>query len=63
LKPQQKSPRTVRSYLDSARALHAFLVRQGLPSDLEGVDAEHIRAFLLAEEQRTSGRVGRCALP
>jgi site-specific recombinase XerD len=54
LEAAAKSPRTVRSYLDSVKALHAFLTGQGMPSDVEGVDAEHLRAFLLAEEQRTS---------
>ncbi len=49
-----KSPRTVRSYTDSARALCAFLDAQGMPSDVEGVGADHLRAFLLAEERRTS---------
>ena len=54
LEAATKSPRTVRSYLDSVRALYAFLSAQGMPADVEGVDAEHIRAFLLAEEHRTS---------
>src|SRR5215472_16768518 len=54
LEAAAKSQRTVRSYLDSVRALHAFLTAQGMPSDVEGVEAEHLRAFLLAEEQRTS---------
>src|SRR5579863_1694596 len=54
LEAATKSPRTVRSYLDSVRALHRFLVAQGMPADAEGVDAEHLRAFLLAEERRTS---------
>ncbi len=49
-----KSERTVRSYLNSVKALHAFLVAQGMPADIEGVEAEHLRAFLLAEELRTS---------
>ena len=49
-----KSPRTVRSYTDSVRALQKFLVAQGMPADVEEVDAEHLRAFLLAEERRTS---------
>jgi Phage integrase, N-terminal SAM-like domain len=49
-----KNPKTVRSYLDSVRALHKFLVAQGMPADAEGVDAPHLRAFLLAEERRTS---------
>jgi site-specific recombinase XerD len=54
LEAAAKSKRTVRSYTDSVRALHAFLVAQNMPADVEGVDSEHIRAFLLAEERRTS---------
>jgi site-specific recombinase XerD len=55
LEAAAKSPRTTRSYLDSVKALHTYLTAQdGMPCDVEGVDAEHIRAFLLAEEQRTS---------
>lgn len=54
LEAAAKSPRTVRSYTDSVRALHAFLIAEGMPADTEGVDAPHIRAFLLAEERRTS---------
>jgi site-specific recombinase XerD len=54
LEAAAKSPRTIRSYLDSVRALHAFLTAQSLPSDVEGIEAEHLRAFLLGEEQRTS---------
>jgi site-specific recombinase XerD len=49
-----KSSRTVRSYTDSVRALCRFLVDQGMPASVEDVDAPHIRAFLLAEEKRTS---------
>jgi site-specific recombinase XerD len=49
-----KSSRTVRSCTDSARALCRFLVDQGMPASIEDVDASQIRAFLLAEEQRTS---------
>ena len=54
LEAAAKSKRTVRSYTDSAKALHTFLVSQNMPADVEGVDSQHIRAFLLAEEQRTS---------
>jgi site-specific recombinase XerD len=54
LEAAAKSPRTVRSYTDSVRALSAFLIGQSMPADTEGVDAPHIRAFLLAEERRTS---------
>ena len=54
LEAASKSKRTVRSYTDSVKALHAFLVGQDMPADVDGVDAEHLRAFLLAEERRTS---------
>ena len=54
LEAAAKSPRTVRSYLDSVKALHSYLTGHGMPSDIEGVEAEHVRAFLLAEEERTS---------
>lgn len=49
-----KSPKTVRSYTDSVAAFQRFLEAQGLPTDIEEVDAEHVRAFLLAEKRRTS---------
>jgi hypothetical protein len=54
LEAAAKSPKTVRSYLDSVRALVRFLAEQGMPADTEGIDASHIRAFLLAGEKRTS---------
>jgi site-specific recombinase XerD len=49
-----KSPKTIRAYTDSARGLCKFLAEHDMPADVEGVDAPHIRAYLLAEEQRTS---------
>jgi integrase/recombinase XerD len=54
LEAANKSPKTVRSYLDSLRALIRFAGDHDMPADAEGVDASHIRAFLLAEEKRTS---------
>ncbi|HUC27400.1 MAG TPA: tyrosine-type recombinase/integrase [Streptosporangiaceae bacterium] len=54
LEAAAKSSRTVRSYTDSARTLCRFLVDHDMPASVEDVDAPHIRAFLLAEERRTS---------
>src|SRR6266702_5891122 len=54
LEAAAKSSRTVRSYTDSGRAFCRFLADQGMPVSVEDVDASHVRAFLLAEEQRTS---------
>ena len=54
LESANKSPKTVRAYIDSVRSLGKFLAAQDMPADVEGVDAPHIRAYLLSEEQRTS---------
>ena len=54
LEAAAKSPQTVRGYTDSVRWLCKFLVEHDMPADVEGVDAPHIRAYLLGEEQRTS---------
>jgi site-specific recombinase XerD len=44
-----KSPKTISSYLDSAKRLEAYLTSAGLPLEPEG-----IRAFLVAERGRTT---------
>lgn len=54
LEAAAKSPQTVRGYADSVRWLCKFLAEHDMPADVEGVDAPHIRAYLLGEEQRTS---------
>jgi len=54
LEAAAKSPKAVRGYTDSVRWLCRFLVEHDMPADVEGVDAPHIRAYLLHEEQRTS---------
>jgi site-specific recombinase XerD len=54
LEAAHKSPKTVRSYTDSAKALCVFLATREMPTDVDSVDAEHLRAFLLSEEKRTS---------
>ncbi|GII84554.1 recombinase XerC [Sphaerisporangium siamense] len=54
LEAANKSPRTIRSYTDTAKAFIAFLAGNSYPTDAEGVQAEHVRAFLRAEIERTS---------
>lgn len=54
LEAANRSPKTIRSYLDSVRKLQGYLAEQGMPSGIDDVRAEHIRAFLLAETCRTS---------
>jgi site-specific recombinase XerD len=49
-----KSPKTITSYLATVRQLAAWLEAGGRPGDSESVSADDLRAFLLAEIERTS---------
>ncbi|HEX2041398.1 MAG TPA: tyrosine-type recombinase/integrase [Acidimicrobiales bacterium] len=46
LRARNRSPRTIRSYVESARLLAAFLAEQGMPTTVEGVRREHVEAFI-----------------
>src|SRR5215472_16989143 len=50
----RKSPKTIRSYLDSARALSRYLTEHGMTNDVESTGPQEIRAFLASEIRRTS---------
>ncbi|WP_433516451.1 tyrosine-type recombinase/integrase [Nonomuraea sp. CA-143628] len=54
LQAADKSPGTIRSYLDSVRVLARFLSERGLPVEVEAVDAANVRAFLDASTAATS---------
>ena len=54
LQAANKSPKTIVSYLGSVRSLVNYLDSHGLPTDSEAIEARHVRAFLLAELERTS---------
>lgn len=49
---ENKSPRTVESYLEAARLLLRFLRGSGMPLDAASVRREHIEAFLIALLER-----------
>ncbi|GAA3472821.1 hypothetical protein GCM10018965_073740 [Nonomuraea roseola] len=55
LEEADKSKRTLEAYIGSANDLPAYLIEHDLPTDTEGVENTHIRAFLKAEIDRTSG--------
>ncbi|MBG0830556.1 tyrosine-type recombinase/integrase [Planomonospora sp. ID67723] len=54
LEAANRSPETIRVYMRTARMLAAFLEDSGLPADAEGVQAEHVREFLVSEIRRRS---------
>src|ERR1700722_12658987 len=59
LEAAAKSPQTVRGYTDSVRSLCRVLVEHDLPADVEGVDAPHIRAYLLSQVPSAASEIGR----
>lgn len=54
----RKSPKTIRSYTGSVRALTRFLADQGLTNDVESTGATEVRAFLASKIERTSAASG-----
>jgi site-specific recombinase XerD len=54
LESANKSPKTIKSYTASVRSLAKFLHDHDMPDDIDKVASDHIRAFLLAERERTS---------
>src|ERR1700722_12336952 len=59
LEAAAKSPQTVRGHADSVRWLCKFLVEHDMPADVEGVDAPHIRAYLLSQVPSAASEIGR----
>lgn len=49
---ENKSPRTIQSYLEAARFLIAFLRESGMPLEATNVRREHVEAFLIHLLQR-----------
>lgn len=54
LSERELSPHTLAVYARTGRLFAAYLAANGLPCDTEGVGAQHVRAFLAAETERTS---------
>lgn len=52
LKARNRSPRTVRSYLDSLDDLAEFLESSGMPTGVTSIRREHIESFLVALAER-----------
>ena len=46
LEAQNKSPRTVQTYLEAIARLDSFLVRSGLPHDVTALQRAHLEAFV-----------------
>ncbi|CAN5601681.1 tyrosine recombinase XerC [soil metagenome] len=54
LEALNRSPKTIRNYLDSGEQLATFLEAKGMPTAVEAITREHIEAFVVAVMERTS---------
>jgi site-specific recombinase XerD len=52
LRARNRSPKTIRSYLDTARLFSDYLTRNDLPTDITEVTASHIEEFIDDQLQR-----------
>jgi site-specific recombinase XerD len=46
LRARHLSPRTIRSYVEAAQLLDAFLAQRGMPRDVAAIHREHVEAFI-----------------
>jgi site-specific recombinase XerD len=54
LDQEEKSPHTIRSYLDSVRMMAEWLAADGRPAGVDDIEADDIRAYLTARKEKTS---------
>src|SRR4051794_36612633 len=47
LRAANKSPKTIRTYMDAAQQLQDFLAGAGMPTDAASVRREHVEAFIV----------------
>ncbi len=52
LRARRRSPKTIKSYLEAARQLEAFLEESGMPRHASGVRREHVESYLVDLEER-----------
>ncbi len=43
---QNRSPKTVKTYLESLSLFQAFLVKQGMPQAVSSIRREHVESFI-----------------
>ncbi len=46
LRAENKSPKTIESYLSSAEQLATFLAERGMPTEVSAIRREHVEAWI-----------------
>jgi site-specific recombinase XerD len=52
LRAENKAPKTIRTYLEAAHLLGAFLVDRGMPTAVEHISREHVESFVVDQVAR-----------
>ncbi|MPZ14950.1 MAG: tyrosine-type recombinase/integrase [Chloroflexi bacterium] len=52
LRAQNKSPRTVKSYLEALTLFRAYLAEAGMPTDVTAITREHVESFIADQAAR-----------
>jgi site-specific recombinase XerD len=60
---QNKSPKTVETYLDAVDGLMEFLLERGMPVQLQHIKREHVEAFILNLLERPHKQTGKALSP
>ena len=61
LEAQNKSPKTVKSYLEAVGLLADYLTRQGMPQEMGYIKREHVEAFIADQLERWRPATAACA--
>jgi site-specific recombinase XerD len=59
LRARNRAPRTIKSYIDAARRLDAFLEARGMPRDVSALRREHVETYI--EDQVLTNRASTAA--
>ncbi len=52
LRARNRSPKTIKSYVEAVRLFREFLVRMGMPTEIDKITREHVEAFIAEQLER-----------
>jgi site-specific recombinase XerD len=52
LRSRNRAAKTIKSYVEALRLLREFLVRSGMPTEIDKINREHVEAFIADQLQR-----------
>lgn len=52
LRARNRSPKTIKSYVETVRLLRSFLISVGMPTQIDRITHEHVEAFVADQLQR-----------